>query len=192
MYGARPLKRAIQQQLENPLAQRILAGEFGPGDTIKVDVEGRRAGYAKIAGEGSPMPFYEYQCAACGHHHEELQKVADRPLRKCPACGRATLQRLVSAPVFRLKGGGWYETDFKSDKESQRNIAGEKEPAADEARRTRSRPKRTSKADAKPADAKADAKPAEKTAEPRQEAAGGRASRSRRGASAARRRPARR
>ena len=75
------------------------------------------------------MPFYEYQCAACGHHHEELQKVSDRALRKCPACGRPSLKRLISAPVFRLKGGGWYETDFKNDKESQRNIAGEKEPA---------------------------------------------------------------
>src|SRR5262245_34670704 len=77
------------------------------------------------------MPFYEYQCAACGHHHEELQKVSDRPLRKCPACGRTTLRRLVSAPVFRLKGGGWYETDFKSDQEGKRNLAGENEPAAE-------------------------------------------------------------
>jgi putative FmdB family regulatory protein len=76
------------------------------------------------------MPFYEYQCSRCGHHHEELQKVTDKPLRKCPECGRLTLKRLMSAPVFRLKGGGWYETDFKSDKEGKRNIAGEKEPAA--------------------------------------------------------------
>jgi len=86
------------------------------------------------------MPFYEYQCGHCGHHHEELEKVTARPLRKCPACGRSTLRRLVSAPVFRLKGGGWYETDFKADKENQRNLAGDKEPAA-----------------AKPADAKPDA-----------------------------------
>jgi len=77
------------------------------------------------------MPFYEYQCAACGHHHEELQKVSDRPLRKCPRCGRPALKRLVSAPVFRLKGGGWYETDFKGDAESKRNIAGDKEPPAE-------------------------------------------------------------
>ncbi len=76
------------------------------------------------------MPFYEYQCSACGHHHEELQKVTDRRLRKCPDCGRNALRRLVSAPVFRLKGGGWYETDFKTDKDSQRNLAGDKEPAA--------------------------------------------------------------
>jgi len=77
------------------------------------------------------MPFYEYQCSACGHHHEELQKVADRPRRKCPGCGRNTMRRLVSAPVFRLKGGGWYETDFKADKETQRNLAGDKEPVAE-------------------------------------------------------------
>jgi putative FmdB family regulatory protein len=96
------------------------------------------------------MPFYEYQCSACGRHHEELQKISARPLRKCPACGRASLRRLVSAPVFRLKGGGWYETDFKADKEGQRNIAGEREPA---------------KADSPPVekakDEKSDAKPAE-------------------------------
>jgi putative FmdB family regulatory protein len=101
------------------------------------------------------MPFYEYQCSACGHHHEELQKVSDRPLRKCPACGRGALKRLVSAPVFRLKGGGWYETDFKGDKDQQRNLAGDKEPAVE-------KPKEEKK-DAKPAtDAKptTDAKPA--------------------------------
>ncbi len=73
------------------------------------------------------MPFYEYHCANCGHHHEELQKVTDKPLRKCPACGKNKLNRLVSAPVFRLTGGGWYETDFKSDKEKKRNLAGEKD-----------------------------------------------------------------
>jgi putative FmdB family regulatory protein len=77
------------------------------------------------------MPFYEYQCSSCGHRHEELQKISDGRLRKCPDCGRNTLKRLVSAPAFRLKGGGWYETDFKGDKDNQRNIAGDKEPVAD-------------------------------------------------------------
>lgn len=77
------------------------------------------------------MPFYEYQCSRCGQHHEELEKIGGKPLRKCPACGRSALRRLVSAPVFRLKGGGWYETDFKADKEPKRNLAGDKEPAAD-------------------------------------------------------------
>jgi putative FmdB family regulatory protein len=103
------------------------------------------------------MPFYEYQCAACAHHHEELQKVSDRPLRKCPACGRSSLKRLVSAPVFRLKGGGWYETDFKNDKEAKRNLAGEKEPATGDAPE--------GKAPDKAAEPKPDAKPADKPAE---------------------------
>ena len=103
------------------------------------------------------MPFYEYQCSACGSHHEELQKISARPLRKCPACGRSTLRRLVSAPVFRLKGGGWYETDFKGDKDNQRNIAGDKEPATADGPPAE-KPKEE-KAEAKPADAKpADAK----------------------------------
>jgi putative FmdB family regulatory protein len=108
------------------------------------------------------MPFYEYQCAACGHHHEELQKVSDRPLRKCPACGRSTLKRLVSAPVFRLKGAGWYETDFKGDKEAKRNIAGEKEPAAPESPPAE-KPK-DEKTEAKPAEKKPDAEAAAKPA----------------------------
>ena len=71
------------------------------------------------------MPIYEYRCKACEHETEALQKMSDKPLRKCPACGRLQLQRLISAPSFRLKGGGSYETDFKSDKEKKRNIAGD-------------------------------------------------------------------
>jgi len=73
------------------------------------------------------MPFYEYQCSACNHHTEVLRKISDAPLRKCPNCGKQALKRLISAPVFRLKGGGWYETDFKSDGEKKRNLAGGEE-----------------------------------------------------------------
>jgi putative FmdB family regulatory protein len=68
------------------------------------------------------MPIYEYRCSGCGHHLEVLQKMTDAPLRKCPDCGKSQLKRLVSAPQFRLKGSGWYETDFKSDKEKKRNL----------------------------------------------------------------------
>ena len=77
------------------------------------------------------MPIYEYQCDKCGHHLEALQKISDKPLRECPECGRHTLRRLMSAPLFRLAGSGWYETDFKSDKEQKRNLVekGEREPA---------------------------------------------------------------
>jgi putative FmdB family regulatory protein len=68
------------------------------------------------------MPIYEYRCGSCSHELEALQKISDSPLRKCPECGKLTLRRLVSAPVFRLKGGGWYETDFKGDKDTKRNL----------------------------------------------------------------------
>jgi putative FmdB family regulatory protein len=78
------------------------------------------------------MPIYEYECQKCGHTLEALQKFSDKPLRECPECGRHQLKRLVSAPLFRLAGSGWYETDFKSEKERKRNLLekGEKEPAA--------------------------------------------------------------
>lgn len=60
------------------------------------------------------MPFYEYECQACGGHVETLQKISDAPLTDCPACGKAELKKLISASGFRLKGAGWYETDFKN------------------------------------------------------------------------------
>ena len=81
------------------------------------------------------MPFYEYECQACKFYLEVMQKITDKPLTKCPSCGKKTLKKLVSAPVFRLKGAGWYETDFKTDKESKRNLAGtEKDEAKPEAK----------------------------------------------------------
>lgn len=81
------------------------------------------------------MPFYEYECPKCGYHDEVLQKITDKPLTKCPSCHKAGLRKLMSAPVFRLKGSGWYETDFKSDKENKRNLAGpDKEEPKSEAK----------------------------------------------------------
>src|SRR6185437_5275392 len=74
------------------------------------------------------MPFYEYECQSCKFYTEVMQKISDPPLGKCPSCGKRTMQKLVSAPVFRLKGSGWYETDFKSDKEGKRNLAEREEP----------------------------------------------------------------
>lgn len=76
------------------------------------------------------MPFYEYECSACKYYLEALQKISDAPLKKCPSCGKSTLKRLVSAPVFRLKGSGWYETDFKSENETKRNLIGEEKEAS--------------------------------------------------------------
>jgi putative FmdB family regulatory protein len=69
------------------------------------------------------MPFYEYQCTNCGYEEEVLQKISDKPLKKCPQCGKSTMKKKVSAAAFRLKGGGWYETDFKSG--NKKNVAGE-------------------------------------------------------------------
>lgn len=71
------------------------------------------------------MPIYEYGCQNCNHIVDVLQKISDAPLTDCPECGQSTLKRLISAPRFRLKGQGWYETDFK--KENQRNLHGERE-----------------------------------------------------------------
>ena len=67
------------------------------------------------------MPIYEYECAACGHRKEAIQKISDEPLKDCPECGKPELKKLVSATAFRLKGGGWYETDFKSG--NKKNLA---------------------------------------------------------------------
>jgi putative FmdB family regulatory protein len=106
------------------------------------------------------MPFYEYQCKNCGHTLEAMQKVNDAPLRKCPHCGKSQLTRLMSAPVFRLKGGGWYETDFKGDQDNKKNLADRPE-AADVAKDE----KPAVEAKAADAGAKDAAKPVEKAAD---------------------------
>ena len=67
------------------------------------------------------MPIYEYQCEACGYKFEKLQKISDDPLKVCPSCGASKLSKLDSAAAFRLKGGGWYETDFKTS--GRRNVS---------------------------------------------------------------------
>ncbi|MFO1406837.1 MAG: zinc ribbon domain-containing protein [Steroidobacteraceae bacterium] len=98
------------------------------------------------------MPIYEYQCDKCGHHLEALQKISDKPLRECPECGKHTLKRLVSAPLFRLAGSGWYETDFKSDKEQKRNLLdkGDSEPAKAEDKKATPKPPKTATPDPTP------------------------------------------
>ena len=72
------------------------------------------------------MPIYGYICKNCEHTLDALQKMSDDPLVDCPECGEPQLRRQLSAPRFRLKGKGWYETDFKTDK--QKNLHGDKEP----------------------------------------------------------------
>jgi putative FmdB family regulatory protein len=69
------------------------------------------------------VPIYEYQCESCGHNLEALQKLSDAPLTDCPECHKPGLKKQISAAGFRLSGGGWYETDFKSGK--KKNLAGD-------------------------------------------------------------------
>ncbi len=92
------------------------------------------------------MPIYEYRCSECGHQQEHLQKVSDAVLTTCPACGKETYKKQVTAAGFQLKGSGWYATDFKG---------GGKKPAAKDATKTES--KTESKSDTK-TEAKSDAK----------------------------------
>jgi len=74
------------------------------------------------------MPIYEYKCSACDHELERLQKMSDEPLKDCPECGKPNLVKMISAAGFRLKGSGWYETDFKSG--DKKNVADSKKPDA--------------------------------------------------------------
>ena len=81
------------------------------------------------------MPIYEYRCYACGHELEAMQKISDSPLLECPDCGEKALKKLISAAGFRLKGSGWYETDFKSGKKKNIHDSGGGE------KKTESKPK---------------------------------------------------
>ena len=99
------------------------------------------------------MPIYEYACKSCDHTLDALQKMSDDPLLDCPECGKPALKRLISAPRFRLKGEGWYETDFKKD--NQRNLAkGDTESPGDSKDDTKKESK-TDKKDTKKTETKA-------------------------------------
>lgn len=113
------------------------------------------------------MPFYEYECTNCKFYVETLQKISDEPLKQCPSCKKQTLKKLISAPVFRLKGAGWYETDFKSEGEDKRNIADRDEPVESSSEDTKpAADAKAEKADkkAEKAESKAEVKTAAKKA----------------------------
>ncbi|MCK5898699.1 MAG: zinc ribbon domain-containing protein [Methylococcales bacterium] len=88
------------------------------------------------------MPIYEYQCQSCGHKHEALQKMSAVALIDCPVCSKPELKKIISAAGFRLKGSGWYETDFKSG--SKKNIAGDQKTKSAPAKKSTSDSKSTS------------------------------------------------
>lgn len=97
------------------------------------------------------MPIYEFECGRCGKRSDHLMRLSDPDPAACPECGAPQLRRVLSAPQFRLAGAGWYETDFKGDKDRKRNIAGDasEKPAAPAAEKS--------------GDKAADPKPATKT-----------------------------
>jgi putative FmdB family regulatory protein len=99
------------------------------------------------------MPIYEFECIDCGERFERLQKLSDPDPTDCPTCGKPRVKRRLTAPAFRLAGSGWYETDFKKDGDTKRNLAGK-----DEAPKSDSKDDGGSK---KPDEAKPAAKPAE-------------------------------
>ena len=110
------------------------------------------------------MPIYEYRCDACGEQMEKLQRMSDDKLVDCPACGKPALKRLVSAAAFRLKGGGWYETDFKKD--NKRNLVDGSSPAGNSSGTTSESGSKSDSSSATSTDTtkKADTKPAAKPA----------------------------
>ena len=98
------------------------------------------------------MPIYAFECAACGHSFDRLQKLSDADPIDCPSCAEPQLRRQLTAPQFRLAGGGWYETDFKKDGDKKRNLADKGEAPKAE---TKSDTKSEAKPESKPAAAAA-------------------------------------
>ena len=111
------------------------------------------------------MPIYEYQCKSCGHELEKLQRMSDSALTVCPACNQSELARLVSAAGFRLKGSGWYETDFK--KGSKKNLHDTGDSADGASKPDTSKDKSTTKS----SDTKSSSKGSDKAASKKTDAA---------------------
>ncbi len=115
------------------------------------------------------MPIYAFQCAACGHRFDRLQKLSDADPAACPECAEPQVVRQLTAPQFRLAGGGWYETDFKKDGDRKRNLAGDGGAPASDAKPADSKPSESKPAESKPAEtkpAKVESKPATSDSKP--------------------------
>lgn len=93
------------------------------------------------------MPLYEYRCSACRHELEAMQKMSDPPLTVCPECGESALKKQISAAAFRLKGGGWYETDFKKGKQKNLHESDKSETKKETTKETAKEPKKETKVD---------------------------------------------
>ncbi len=98
-------------------------------------------------------PIYEYRCDECGHQEEHLQKISEKTLSKCPACGKKAYKKLLSAAGFQLKGSGWYATDFKTA--SKKPTEKKTDLKADAKTDSKSESKTESKTESKPETKKA-------------------------------------
>jgi putative FmdB family regulatory protein len=101
------------------------------------------------------MPIYEYRCAACGHQEDHLQKLSERPLTKCPACGKKKYAKQLTAAGFQLKGSGWYASDFKGGKKPEAKTEATAE--------SKTEAKTETKTETKTAETKSETKPEKKT-----------------------------
>ena len=98
------------------------------------------------------MPIYEYKCLICEHQFEVIQRLSDNPVECCPLCNKKSVKKLVSAPSFRLKGGGWYETDFKTG--SKKNIVDTKDEKSKQPKEQKEQTKTTDQSKTKSSDKK--------------------------------------
>ena len=102
------------------------------------------------------MPIYEYRCSSCGHQEEFLRKVSDPVLSQCPACGKATFEKQLSAAGFQLKGSGWYATDFKNKKPADKRAETKAETKPEAKSEAKSETKTETKTESKPTPATTD------------------------------------
>lgn len=105
------------------------------------------------------MPIYEYACKACGHEFEVLQKITDKPVRKCEACGKAKAERRISQTTFVLKGTGWYATDYAGKKAHGKESEAASSASSSSASSSSESPKPPAGEPAKPAKAEAERAP---------------------------------
>lgn len=106
------------------------------------------------------MPIYAFECGSCGHQFDRLQRLSDADPTSCPQCSAAQVRRQLTAPSFRLAGAGWYETDFKKDGDTKRNLVDKTDSVPSVAAKTEN------KSDTKKVEAKPESKPSAPTAPP--------------------------
>lgn len=108
------------------------------------------------------MPIYAFECDACGHQFDRLQRLSDPDPSDCPQCGTAQVRRQLTAPAFRLSGSGWYETDFKKDGDKKRNLTEKSDaPKADAPKADAPKGDSAAAPAAKPAESAPAAKPSD-------------------------------